>query len=356
MKSTHLYNTVFILVVLISSCNSSTKNRITNDKSLFILNNKEIQIDQIKQLNEIKNNTEIIGLWNGYIVDSLILFQSSEFINSYLIYDSKTMKYKGRILKNGQGPNEFLALDYFNQYINSDNEISIWVMDHALHKIRLVDIYASINSKSTVINKEFDFKGELNNMYLVNDSLRVCTNMNGDNFEFANLNVFNQEYTPLFKIIDVALHTINPMLISSGSTIKADRTKFVLSMAFFNQIMITDVEGKSKFTISIGKPKTVAEVIEDFDNEKLKYQFGGAISTNTQIWIIYNDMTLKDFNQSTSNLKSKVLVFDWEGNLLHTFATKQKLKSIYFNQNKTILYGIDTSEAIYQYNISDYIQ
>lgn len=348
---------IFVIISFIFCFCASKSEKSKSEGSSFLVKNIIITPNKPIILKGSKVNLEIIGLWNAYSVDSLFLFQTSEFPNSFLVYDATNFKFKGRIFKNGQGPNEFLSLDYFNQIEKQNTNISLWVLDHAFKKLRLVDLGNSLITKKTITRKEYSYHAELNNMYLINDTICICTNLIGPNLEFGYLNIVNSGFKSLFRILNFEVNkTIDIKYTSSCSTIKPDKTKFALSMGYFNQILIANTNGVDKFTISIGKPQSLSKVIENDKSQTQKTQFGVSCSTNNQIWTIYNNLIEKDFYSSATKCYSKILVLDWKGNPEYTLQTPQKLKSIFFNKNKDVLYGIDINEMIYKYQIKDFIK
>lgn len=346
-----------IIVLIIYGCNSNKKRETKIDhKNSILVENKVIKLPESKKIKYKKLNVEIIGLWHGISVDTFYFFRTTEYKTSLSIYNSNNWKYMGRIFEKGEGPKSFLSLSTTDEFFYLNNELFNWVYDRDTKKIRLVNITKSIATNTTVIDKEFNYKDELKNLCFIDDSTIICNRYKPTNFEIGYLHLHDMSFEPYFDVLNEKKQPFDMSLVSSNAVIKPDKTKFALAMICFNQLLITDVRGNHRFTISIGEPLSLNYLMSLIGDDKIKDQFGVICSTDKQIWVIYKDMTPREFRSDECDIKSKILVFDWDGNILFNIQTEQKLNSMILDRKKGVLLGLDINEGIYEYDIHNYIQ
>jgi hypothetical protein len=126
-------------------------------------------------------------------------------------------------------------------------------------------------------------------------------------------------------------------------------------MINLNQVLITNIDGSKTFSISIGSPLSKSEVDDTRRANRIK-NFSMIATDNRHIWLLYQGEKTSDLEPRYSEVRppSKIVVLDWNGNLLHYFILETNLSIIFMDSSKKILYGIDRNESLIKYDISKY--
>jgi len=343
---------LFILVPL-GSCTTNTKSS-HNEGSFLTVENKVIDLPEPSGLEGKKLELKVMGLINGFCVDSLFLFTSLESLNSYKIYNNKTFAYCGDLFSEGSGPNEYLNLSSTGQYECTQDGIKLWVSDNTIQKIRKINITKSLKQKKVVQEKEYSYRGSLYNPFSINDSSFITTFYSWKNFSFSTYNPVSKVKIDKFDFFNQSLMQKDIFCISGIPALKPDKTKFAYAMIYLNQVLITSIDGAKKFSVSIGSPQLKSDIDEANEGDKIK-NFSAIAADNSHIWLLYQGEKRRNLEHTIFKApRSKIVVLDWNGNLLHYFILETNLSTIFMDSNKEILYGIDHNESLFKYDISKY--
>lgn len=165
-----------------------------------------------------------------------------------------------------------------------------------------------------------------------------------------------------------------PLLISEDSQymlhtytlmprIKPDMTKFVEAHGLLNLFTIIDlqthktigVRGKNSYGFD-----HMRKVGEESDEQK---KYSKLIIYNTYcnvsdkyIFLSQDGKTTMDKLEDVINYKPRVSVFDWDGNLVYSFATREPLMRIAYNEATKHIYGLASNYNIYKYDLSEHLK
>lgn len=335
------------LIIGLISCTEKVKESALNPtNSIIELSEKKITLEKDSI------TIDIIGVVDGHNVDDFLLLRSLEFRNSFLIYRNDDFKYCGKIFDYGQGPKEYLNLSTQAQYfIDSKDDIYLWTSDATQGKLRLTNLSSYLKDSTIHYEKEYKLPSGLFNIYYINDSLIIGDFFNGTNSHYVSYNLHNRKIDLLFKFFKDDLTSNDITSTSSAATLKPDDSMVAYAMLFYNQIIISSLDGSTVHSFSIGEPVQSETVIQ---NKNSYDYFSQIISTNNQIWTLYQGVYAEQ--RESIDYCSTVLVFDWEGHLLYEFDMGKNLSTFFFNKDKKVLFGLGVDEILYQYNIENFIE
>jgi hypothetical protein len=344
---------VFLILSLMVLSSCSTKSAHSG-KSFLTVDNKIIHLPKPIPLKGVKLKLEVMGLFDGFCVDSLFFFKTYGASNTFKIYNKKTFAHCGDLFSEGNGPNEYQNLSSTGQYESSPDGIRLWVSDNIIKKIRLINITKSLKQKTIVPEKEYSYKGSLYNSYCINDSSFVTTYYYWKNLSFSTYNPVSKVRTDKFDFFNQTMTQDDLFYISGNPALKPDKTKLAYAMINLNQVLITSVDGTHKFSISIGSPQSKSEVDETSRGNRIE-SFAMIAADDKHIWLLYQGETRKILESDISKAApSKLIVLDWDGKLAYCFTLETNIGNMFIDTNDKILYGIDRNEGIIKYDISKY--
>ena len=86
------------------------------------------------------------------------------------IYSTDNWQYLGKFLSQGRGPDEFLSVQFSQDYFFKDDNLVLWISDGALQKRALLNITQSLRIGRTVCDTIFRITSDCS-YFQVNDSM-----------------------------------------------------------------------------------------------------------------------------------------------------------------------------------------
>lgn len=323
-------NTLFILSIVLYACNTIPENSIIveNFPSTILLKS-----------DSITNFDDELGLMALYDAGNFILCNSHKTAYHYSIYSKDSLYKLCNILKEGRGPGEFIAPDYFSQYQIENKETKIWILERAINKYFKINIDKTITQDSLFIEKDYDLKPFRNTdyreMYHINENLLFATEDQQDcQHVLLHLLKNEKEFIPLSLPFP---NRPNVHEISQNISTKHP-TKSYIASAYFNfpQIDLIDA-GKIYKTIFYKKVIFPLETSSAQSNDEY---FNCICSDTNFIYVLYNPTS------DTPPKTSDILVFSWQGEAICKYVIPY---STYFfiDGKKNCLYTINTQKETY---------
>lgn len=101
------------------------------------------QVTQIAESEKI--DLEIIGINDLMVIDTLLFaFKASGYNDFFEIYSTNNWQYLGKFLSQGRCPDEFLSVQFSQDYFFKDDNLVLWISDGALQKRALLNITQSL--------------------------------------------------------------------------------------------------------------------------------------------------------------------------------------------------------------------
>lgn len=293
-------------------------------------------------------------------IDTIGTFQL-DFVNSYLIttlyksgyfakfYNKKTLENLGDFAYRGDGPSEFLAFSILNQQQDS----VLWVQDY--HKKRLygIDLEESIEQKSVIFKKEFDYtrmEDPLQAFYC-SDSLLLIKNIDYEKgIQYIKYNCFypdaKKERICMYNSV-LSQPDLN-LIMSLADCLKPDFKMIASLTGVLNQIDLLNLEDSTaNLSVRMGEgPTTLADIRQN--NVKLHDYYISLPRCN-------NDLIFALYCNKDDNDKKEFHVINWKGEALFKLFVDENLRDFNVDWEKGRLYGITIDDIVYVYDVNNVV-
>jgi len=259
------------------------------------------------------------------------------------------LNFWGKIFDAGQGPADFLRPSTTGVYEKTPEGITMWVSDNSLRRLRNINFTQSLQQKKTIIETDYSYNQSYYNLSPVKENEFLSTFYDGLNLNLITYKPLEKKTENHFKFFKNNLEEV--FYISGNFSLKPDKTKMAYSLIFFNQIVISSIDGREKFAVSVGAPISKEKIAHTGRADRTEY-FSMIATSDNLIWLLYHAKTALELRKD--NVSSKLLVFDWDGNSKYLFDTGVHLVSIFLDSQHQFLYGIDKEEHLWKYDIRQY--
>ncbi|MDR2909960.1 MAG: TolB-like 6-bladed beta-propeller domain-containing protein [Bacteroidales bacterium] len=330
MKKILLSIVVSIFIVLVSC---------KNDKVLLSSLFPDNEIYHLKELNYPEDS--ILKPDFIYSFGDFILL--SEPKSDYLLssYNIKT-KELNRFITKGNGPEELLDVQQIGSFKNdntffakstfTENMFVFESVDNKIHKLSATPIPDNIVSLCTdgdllIYSKYGDYR------------YSVYNNSNKSKIEFGDSIVYN----------NFSQNMISRTLqgLCTNSTEKKTIAWFSIygdAYEIYDYSDLSDIKNTKQVLSWL--PSVTAQREIPVMNTDTKLGVPSVTSSDKYIYALYSENTLMDAAtlQDDVFFCKKILVFDWEGNPVKILQIDKELRSISFNKQQKIIYGIGKDE------------
>lgn len=332
---------LFLFLLMLYACHNG-------DTNLF--NGPNIVVDQFPQTETPKGekiDSEILGINDLYVIDTfLIAFKASGYNDFFEIYSTSDFKFMGKYLSKGRGPNEFLSIQYDNNFQRKNNDIILWVSDGALQKRAKLNLSKSLKTSTTICDTIFRIDGY--DRYLnLNDSLVAKFKRIPGNISFKIQNNDNRQVISEKKLFKSYIpRTNSESILSMGVYKHPTKNIFVSNMLFFNQINVFTTDLKNSFSISYGSPCNIYETIKQSDTEIIIY-YSSIVPTSTYIYALYINKKDNQFNCAEGPVE--IHIFTWEGEAVSKIIIPDNIIYFAVDEKNQYIYGLKGNEEIIRY-------
>lgn len=303
-----------------------------------------------------------LGAISAHIIDTLLLIKQTGSDIVFNVYTLPDLKYLGFLGKKGNGPNEFIAPRYSGDYRIENGKIFMWIHDARKFRFRKVDVYASLNKSTAVVEKEIYIHpshGLTQFLFYINDST-VIGNTGYDSVQKARLRELNfkKDIVTNSSYVLPELKNVQKLPNSVAYNIFFDRLKFsktkglfVSAMHKFDRIDFFDINLNHKKTIQFGDEAMVLDMKNSMTKPMLQY-YKEIVLTEERIYALYSKAVLKE---NMPSKPSTIRIFDWDGKLLKTIKVVDDFMGMAIDELNGHLYAVDfENEKILRYNLSDF--
>ncbi|MGW8122366.1 BF3164 family lipoprotein [Roseivirga echinicomitans] len=346
---------LIVLIIFVTNCSSNSSVSTTETIA-------ETAIDNTQRLKGTQILKDDLSAISAHIIDTLLLTKQTDSDTIFKVYSLPELNYLGFLGHKGNGPNEFTAPRYSGEYTIENGKIFMWIHDARKFRFRKVDVYASLNKRTAVVEQEIYIHprhGLTQFLFYMNDSI-VIGNTGYESIEKARLRKFNFKQDTILSSSYVLpeLKNIDKLPTSMAYSIFFDRLKFsksrgllVSAMQKFDRIDFFDMNLNHLKTIHFGDEAMAL----DMKNSRVKpmYQYyKDLLLTDDKIYGLYCKILLEvDMPSKPSSIR----VFDWEGRLLNTVQVADDLMSIAIDEHNGHMYDVDfENEKIIRYDIDGF--
>lgn len=122
-----------------------------------------------------------------------------------------------------------------------------------------------------------------------------------------------------------------------------------MAMCMLPQVNILDITTGEKSTVAISKDyKNWHKILNDSNDERRIY-YTAITQSDKNIIALCMDSSFEEWIKGTK--APHLHIFDWEGNFLNDVTIQENLKTISFDDSTQILYGVDTNDSVFKYDL-----
>lgn len=332
-KKVCLYK-VLLLVMSFLSCTSQQRDGITHFDwddvpTPIFLEGDSVEFDDI-----LMKPTRIA------IVDSFMLMKNSDVERFFHIYNLNTKRKVGERIPFGIGPKEML-----DPVFVSMPDGCLGVFDRNKRKMQVYSKNLFLTSDTASPKQQFIFNELLiNPIFLPKQGIISCT-MQSENNKFVAVGLDENKiiYFGDFpnRYSDMTVLEKNTALMGDLA-VKPDASRWVMSHKSTDMIEIYDNNLKLLKRLQ-GPDHIIPEVRETkggvhrSSDSREAYFF--PVAKDDYIYVLY-DGRIYDIEDSTRYLRDKLLVFDWEGNLVKYYKLSKPIFHFDIDEEHKILYGL----------------
>lgn len=345
VNSSKMYR-VFLLSVLIFQGACTLKDNI------FDVPVRNVMPEQIISVNGHKVDLGMnapIGISNIYFIDSLLLMKTPQSSSLYTIFSLHTFSCYDSKIRKGRGPCEFMAPICEEEFFSADKLKSMYVFDLNLCKsFKWVPVKNLHNGHADLTELVALPPGTLNAMPY-SDSLHLIRRPNSHGI--------------IYSICDSQMRVVKEMTVyekisgtryidklSSSDAVCPGSSKVVMAMCMFPQINFLDMENGEKKSVAVKSGiKHWSKTLQEENAEAFIYYMSLCRSKDRIIALYYGVPLIE---MATEKCIPHIHVFNWDGDFLYDISISENLRSITYDNEGKVLYGLDNSDNIYRYDIS----
>ncbi len=345
---------LFFFTIGLFSCQCTTK---TGEESF------KKGIVEIKGKSFLKDYFEIKKI---YVVDSLLVTRNNRGSKKLFSVFNRKGKLLMKFGQVGQGPNDFESYTkYNNQWFHNDaGDVCIWLYERNHHRLRMVNLSKTVQSKNVNIEKEVNIPPYLNliSPYYVNFTL-IVGNISNLDTQMDKVRFFN----PILNKVEKKL-TLLPKV--KRETRDITKIQYDYNSLFVNQLCYHPSRGFVDATqainrldfISLDGEVTKTILGSDIDDDELynlshfpkrferMVYYYTMTTTDKYVFTVYNGVDkLKNINRKNHIIR----VFDWEGIEKLRLKPVEPLRTVAFDEVNSILYGVDENYDVFKYDLKN---
>lgn len=303
---------------------------------------------------------DIIGMKDFIVFDTFLIASTVDNNGFWSCFQTKNLKFLGKLLKQGVGPNEFVYRPDVSssQFYYQNNSLFSNLYDFQTGKLYKINITESLQTnkfKFSLINDSlppfiFDFLAIDSNSYyckeIANEQTQQirCILQKGEKIIPEGWNRLNQ----------CTLKNQEDFNILSTITQKSPLNNIIVEAPIsLNQINMYSADGKFNKTICVGKKLDNLNKIQDKPKWFRKYTYGDLRTYNYFFGALYIGDTNMAFQTKRESLPI-IQLFNWEGKPLAELRLNRFITSFDIDLHDGILFTIDNqTDEFYRYDIQD---
>lgn len=217
-----------LLLFIFTSCHNGNTNVSTGNNTIIY----DFPVTQIAESEKI--DLEIIGINDLMVIDTLLFaFKASGYNDFFEMYSTDNWQYLGKFLSQGRGPDEFLSVQFSQDYFFKDDNLVLWISDGALQKRALLNITQSLRIGRTVCDTIFRITSDCS-YFQVNDSMVLLQKYVPGNICLSVQNQHTGQTIQEYEFLKSYIPKSIPVpLLSMGITRHPEKDLFAGNMLFF---------------------------------------------------------------------------------------------------------------------------
>ena len=298
---------LFVAFLIFTSCHNGNTNVSTGNNTIIY----DFPVTQIAESEKI--DLEIIGINDLMVIDTLLFaFKASGYNDFFEMYSTDNWQYLGKFLSQGRGPDEFLSVQFSQDYFFKDDNLVLWISDGALQKRALLNITQSLRIGRTVCDTSFRITSDCS-YFQVNDSM-----------------VLLQKYVPG----NICLSVQNQ---HTGQTIQ----EYEFLKSYIPKSIPVPL-----LSMSYQPPIDIFETAHLPESDFILYYSSLQVSSE-YIYALY--VNKKDNLFSHAEGETEIHVFNWEGAPIAKIRIPDNIIYFAVDEKHRYIYGLKGNEELYRY-------
>ena len=333
-----------ICISILSACGQNTDNVFdapVKRGSAKIINTLDGEI-----VNIVEDKPNVIT--DIFVVDSVLLLKGKKQDSPYMIYvySLQDNSYLGNYVAKGRGPNELLS-PQFNGFVKKNDQL--YLFDLNLCASYLFDYRKSVETNNTVLSKLVKLPARTLYAYPM-DKGHIAIVPEEDDYVCEILDENGKQ----IKEFSLYPHVSGMQYfseLSSSFVVNQKQKKLAIAMCRVPQVNILNLDSGDKVTTAVSPEYMEWNKLINEDMTKSRDYYSSSTQSSKYFMALYRGgLTTKEQMDGTKNLH--LHVFDWDGNFIYDISLSERLRAIALDESSKTLYGVDTFDNIYKYDMS----
>lgn len=341
MKKKNLLTALFVFSIVLAACGENNENVFD---APFRIAKAEKVCSMGGALFELYGEKPDV-IYNMFVYDSTLLLKGTLKDSPFMIhaYSLDDKSFKGSYVAKGRGNNELLS-PHFEGFVQN----GIYIFDLNLCSSYCFDYAKSSETHNSELSHLVKLPGNTLYAYPMGDK-HLALVPEPDDF--------------VGKIVDgngAILNTVSiyPHVsgmdyfsrLSSASLLEPSHKKLAMAMCRLPQVNFLDLETGDKYTIAISEEYKDWLNMLNCSDEDLRYYYLSCTQSSKYFMALYFGGATRQ--ERREGVLPHLHVFDWNGGFLYDIALNENIKSIAFDAMDNKLYGVDSNDNVYRYDMS----
>jgi hypothetical protein len=349
-----------ITIFVISACNrkfdSSSNYYMTLDSIDYVTEFPHTYI--LEDFRDV--NTEVIGYYNFCIIDSFLIFSTTDGDGFWSFVSLSNKNILGQFLKRGQGPDEFLFspdVETATNFFKYNGKHFAAIYDSQKGKVYKMDIDETLRSRELSISIMKDsIPPFLFNFVMLDTTKFLCKAVNNEatqQLRYFRKNNIKGSSPNLEKLNSATIKAGSDINIVSTMTKYSQKYNIIVEMpVMLNYLNFYSPDENFGKTICIGNKLNNIEIIQNTNFPEVMETFFDLRLYNDFFGVLF--VNEDKFSKETGRKKTpSIFLFNWQGNPIAELKLNRHLTSFDIDFNKGLLYGLDyVKEDFFQYDIN----
>lgn len=230
---------------------------------ITIIEDIEAQIIEFIPFKPLAKQYATLGI--DKVGDGLLIL-NVEYDYHYSYYDFKTQKVID-FMRNGRGPNEYLAPAFHGQTEGRDNNY-IWILDVFKQQLELIDMNAVKEGNQNFSSKTIKVKNQFRHLYVINDTTFIGALLMADNCHNVSYNPTSNKLEYIESALDYEIPSNFAQSMAAYDTIA---NRIYTTYMSRHQLDIISTSGELIHSYFINKIPTLQNILDEktgFNNIK----------------------------------------------------------------------------------------
>ena len=334
-----------VAAVVLASCGQSNEN-IFDAPVEYGLAQKSLSLSGEKLNINDSRQIQIISL---FVSDSTLFLKGNENDSPYKFhtYSLENESEKGDFVAKGRADNEMLS-PIFGGFVQND-PYHIYLFDLNLCASYLFDYRKSVETNNTVLSKLVKLPARTLYAYPM-DKGHIAIVPEEDDYVCEILDENGKQ----IKEFSLYPHVSGMQYfseLSSSFVVNQKQKKLAIAMCRVPQVNILNLDSGDKVTTAVSPEYMEWNKLINEDMTKSRDYYSSSTQSSKYFMALYRGgLTTKEQMDGTKNLH--LHVFDWDGNFIYDISLSERLRAIALDESSKTLYGVDTFDNIYKYDMS----